>query len=139
MKSNAVGALFYALETKRFLFLLRSGAKFTDTWGLVGGKIEYNESLLQGLHREILEEISFIPRIEKYIPIEKFTSNDSAFQYHTYICVVNSEFIPILNHEHQGYSWTKLNTCPRPLHPGLYNSLAIKVVQQKIKSIEQLY
>jgi len=31
------GALFYALNTKRFLFLHRTGGKTAGTWGLVGG------------------------------------------------------------------------------------------------------
>ena len=51
------GALFYTLNTNRFLFLLRGSGKKADLWGLVGGKNEGIETPWEGLQREIEEEI----------------------------------------------------------------------------------
>jgi len=51
------GALFYALKTKRFLFLHRTQSKAKNLWGLVGGTNEDKESPWQGLQREIKEEL----------------------------------------------------------------------------------
>ena len=36
---------------------LRNNGKFPDSWGLVGGKIEQGETILEGLEREIQEEL----------------------------------------------------------------------------------
>lgn len=132
------GALFFSLKTNRFLFLLRQGAKFSGTWNIIGGKVEPHESLLSGLVREITEEIGFLPNIQKYIPLEIFTSQDQNFQYNTFICIVAEEFLPQLNHEHDGYCWVSIDFYPKPLHPGLYETIKLDEIRAKISLIQNL-
>jgi 8-oxo-dGTP pyrophosphatase MutT (NUDIX family) len=132
------GALFYALKTKRFLFLHRTQSKAKNLWGLVGGTNEDKESPWQGLQREIKEEIGFLPEINKTIPLETFVSTDEHFNFHTYFCVVSEEFIPNLNEEHDGYAWVNFNSWPKPLHNGLQNTLRNKANQEKLKTITKL-
>ena len=95
------GALFYTLDTNRFLFLHRIQSKNKNVWGLVGGKNEKEETPWEGLQREISEEIGDVPDIVKLIPLETFVSNDDTFNFHTYLCVIKEEFIPKLNDEHK--------------------------------------
>lgn len=136
---ESVGALVYCQSTKRFLFLLRpSDRRHKKSWGLVGGKIEAGETIQQGLVREIQEEIAFDASSSKLIPIEKFTSSDNKFIYHTFIITVSEEFCPTLNEEHTGYCWTPLDDYPKPLHPGVWRSFSFQVVIDKIKTIQQL-
>ena len=73
----------------------------------------------------------------KFLPIEKFTSAEGTFVYNTFFCVVDQEFLPILNDEHQGYAWIDSGAWPRPMHPGLWNTVNLDTVQQKIQLIEQ--
>lgn len=139
---EAVGTLFYCRKTKRSLYLLRTSLKYFNTWGLVGGKIEPNESVFCALNREIKEEIGFLPKIIKYIPIETFTSNDQKFQYHTYICIVDDEFTVSLNHEHSGYVWILLDPYKiflKPLHPGVFNFFNLIENQVKIQKIKSIF
>ena len=96
---TASGCLFYAKSTKRFLFLNRQ-QKQKGTWGMVGGSTHDTESPWQGLQREIVEEIGFQPTISKTIPLELFVSKDTRFKFHTFVCVVDQEFVPKLNVEH---------------------------------------
>ena len=110
------GALFYTLDTQRFLFLHRTQSRQADVWGLVGGTNESEEIPYQALIREIKEEIGECPSIVKSIPLETFVSNDEKFNFHTYLCVVESEFIPKLNGEHNGYAWVSFGKWPKPLH-----------------------
>jgi len=142
MESNiveSVGALVYCESTKRFLFLLRPGdRRHKKSWGLVGGKIETGETIQQGLVREIAEEIAFDASDRKFVPIEKFTSTDGRFVYHTFMMSVQKEFCPTLNEEHTGYCWTPLDDYPKPLHPGVWRSFSFQVVVDKIKTIQQL-
>ena len=134
---KAVGVWFRSRDTGRYLYLLRNDAKHPGAWGLPGGKIETGETLLGGMERECIEELGFFPTYLRLIPLEKFTSADSAFEYHTFWCRVDSEFTPVLNHEHIGYAWIESGRWPRPLHPGLWNTVNLDTIQKKITSLER--
>lgn len=133
---NACGAIIYTKSTNRVLFLLRNSEKYNNTWALAGGKIEKNESVLEALKRELIEEIGFDISNSKIIPLELFTSNDKKFNYHTFVCVVDDEFIPVLNDEHKGYCWCNINNYPKPLHPGLWSSWTNKEVKKKLQTLQ---
>lgn len=128
MKSTSAGLFFYCKNTGRFLYLLRSDANFA--WGVPGGKIEKEETLLEGLERECLEEIGYFPKDAKLIPIQKFVNN--TFTYHTFFCAVEDEFVPILNNEHVGYAWIGDGQHPKPMHPGLFSTINIDIVKEKL-------
>jgi 8-oxo-dGTP pyrophosphatase MutT (NUDIX family) len=136
-KSDVIcsGALFYTLDTKRFLLLHRTRSRNSNVWGLVGGTNMDGESPWEGLQREIEEEIGFLPDIRKTIPLETFVSNDEKFLFHTYLCVVREEFIPNLNDEHDGYSWCSFEKWPKPLHQGLRNTLQSKINKNKLETV----
>jgi 8-oxo-dGTP pyrophosphatase MutT (NUDIX family) len=134
---NAVGVWFRSNQTGRYLYLLRNDPKHPGAWGLPGGKIEAGETLLGGMERECQEELGSFPDYQRLIPIEKFTSADAEFVYHTFVCVVETEFVPVLNHEHLGYAWINEGTWPRPMHPGLWSTVNIEAVQNKILRVEQ--
>ena len=132
------GALFYAKSTRRFLLLQKAHGKHSGTWGLVGGTNVEGENPWQGLQREIQEEIGSPSKILKTIPIETFVSNDTVFNFHTYLCVVEDEFLPILSDEHCAWAWAKIDSAPRPLHQGLRNSFSNKIVRTKLQTIFDL-
>ena len=132
------GALFYAKSTRRFLLLQKAHGKHEGTWGLVGGTNITGETPWQGLQREITEEIGSLPDIKKTIPLETFVSNDTVFNFHTYLCVVDSEFIPVLSDEHQGWAWAVIDRAPKPLHQGLRNSFSSKTIRTKLQTIFDL-
>jgi len=131
------GALFYSDSTKRFLFLHRAKGKHNNLWGLVGGTNEDFETPWVALQREIQEEIGPVV-ISKTIPLETFVSNDNHFRFHTYLCLVNHEFLPILNEEHDGFAWVSFKKWPRPLHNGLKNTLNNRINQAKLETVVKL-
>ena len=133
---KAVGVWFYCVRTRCYLYLLRNDSKYPDTWGLAGGKVEPNETLITAVERECSEELGSMPEYQQLIPIEMFTSADGGFEYHTFWCRVDHEFIPELNHEHVGYAWVHSGRLPRPLHPGLWNTVNLDAIQKKIASLE---
>jgi len=136
--SSSVGVLFLSKNTKRYLFVLRNGSSYDSTWAYPGGKIEKGESEYQALQREISEEIGFSPDIVKTVPVDRFTSKNNHFTYSTYVCIVEEEFIPKLNHEHKGYAWTKLDSWPKPLHPGAFGTFKTEELLEKFSTIENL-
>jgi len=133
------GGLFLAKDTKRFLFLLRDQGKTAGTWGIVGGKKEPSDaSVYQALEREIQEEVGTTPTIKKSIPLELFTSEDQKFCFHTYVLIVENEFIPTLNEEHVGYAWCSHNQWPKPLHQGVKRSLSNRTNKTKIEILLEI-
>lgn len=132
---EAVGALVYSQNTQRYLFLLRDNTKFSGTWGLVGGKVDTGETVYQALCREIQEEIGVLG-FNKVVPIEKFTSPNKKFIYHTFLAIAPNEFVPKLNEEHRGYCWVALEDHPKPLHPGVWKTFSFNSIVDKLKTIE---
>lgn len=135
---KAVGVWFYCVRTRRYLYLLRNDSKYPDTWGLAGGKVERDETLLAAINRECTEELGGMPEYFRLIPIEKFTSFDTGFEYNTFWCEVDYEFIPDLNEEHIGYAWIQSGKWPRPLHPGLWNTVNLEIIRDKMAALESI-
>jgi 8-oxo-dGTP pyrophosphatase MutT (NUDIX family) len=135
---EGVGAFIYCTATKRYLFLLRNTKKYAGTWGLAGGGIESGEHLLESLHRELSEELGYDFSFNKVIPIEKFTSDNQKFTYHTFLIPVDEEFVPYINYEHRGYAWVMLEDHPKPLHPGVWRTINFASVVSKIKTLENV-
>jgi len=135
VQTIAAGIFFYSTTTKRFLYLLRAIDKNANSnnWGLPGGKIEKNETLYAGLERECMEELDYFPHEAKLIPIQKFVNN--SFVYHTFFCKLEKEFIPKLNEEHIGYCWIDRHNFPKPLHPGLFNTVNFEIVKEKLEKL----
>ena len=136
--TEGCGALVYAKSTNRYLFLLRNKTRHAGAWGIVGGKIEAGETVIQGLVREIREEIgqNFVQK--KFIPLETFTADNRKFVYYTFLVSLDEEFVPVLNSEHRGYCWVELDDYPKPLHPGLWRSFNFDIIRKKIKTLESI-
>ena len=134
---NAVGIWFYALDTQRYLYLLRNDPRHPGTWGLPGGKIDAGETLIQAIQRECTEEMGSMPEYIRLAPLEKFTSADHGFVYHTFFCSVESEFAPVLNDEHVGWAWIASGHWPKPMHPGLWSTVNFDAVREKTSVMER--
>lgn len=129
--STSAGIFFYCKNTSRYLYLLRTDKN--PSWSMPGGKIENDETLLEGLERECIEEMQFWDKDWKLIPIQKFVNG--TFTYNTFFCSVDDEFKPVLNDEHCGYAWVGEDHYPKPLHPGLFNTVNFDVVQKKLETL----
>jgi 8-oxo-dGTP pyrophosphatase MutT (NUDIX family) len=132
----AVGVWFYSIATQRYLYLLRNDARHPDSWGLPGGKLEAGETLIAAMIRECVEELGSMPDYLRLVPLEKFTSTDGGFVYHTFFCSVENEFSVVLNNEHIGWAWITSGTWPRPMHPGLWSTVNFDAVRDKMVIIE---
>lgn len=116
---KAAGTLFIALTTGRILLNFRSEiVKSPKTWGFFGGKINQDEIVLEGLSREIREEIGFVPNYVKVFPLDIFNTVDQKFSYYTFAVLVKDEFMPFINNESGGWGWFNLDCLPKPLHTG---------------------
>lgn len=135
---NAVGIWFYAINTQRYLYLLRNDPRHPGTWGLPGGKMDAGETLIQAIERECSEEMGSMPQYIRLAPLEKFTSADHGFVYHTFFCSVATEFTPVLNDEHVGWAWIDSGHWPKPMHPGLWSTVNFDAVREKTSVMERV-
>ena len=101
-------------------------------------KLDANEQILGSLTRELKEELGYEFHDVKVIPIEKFTSDNGHFSYHTFLIPIEDEFVPVLNYEHRGYCWVALEDHPKPLHPGVWRTINFTAVVEKIKTLEKV-
>lgn len=134
----SVGTLIYSQKTKRYLFLLRRAENHDSTWGFLSGKVE-DETVYEALLREIQEEIGEVPGLIRHMPVEKFTNERKGFEFHTFVTIVEDEFVPNLNAENRGYAWTDIESYPKPLHPGVYSSFNADEIMQKFRTVQTVY
>lgn len=133
-KLRSAGALFKAQDTNRCLFLMRAkSSSFGGKLGFVGGKIYPSEKLTEGLQREIIEEIGFLPEIISSVPLNDFLSEDNNFKYVSVLIKTSREFIPNLNKEHTGYAWVDIDNLLYQLHLRVKELLSDELIRESIK------
>tara|TARA_R110000851_G_scaffold145440_12_gene284927 strand:+ start:749 stop:1186 length:438 start_codon:yes stop_codon:yes gene_type:complete len=128
-RNVAGGVLIKCLNTDKVLLLLRSDiGDEPNTWSLVSGNIESTERILDGIEREVKEEINIDPNYITYKFKHKEVSLLKNLDFYYYEGYVEREFKPTLNNEHLDYIWCNLNTLPQPLFPGTLNKIT-KILQ----------
>jgi ADP-ribose pyrophosphatase YjhB (NUDIX family) len=106
-----VGALIF--DNQQRIFLMRSSGKFGDQWIIPGGKVDYGETVLTALLREIREETNLEIKDIKFVGIRELIEPQKHFVFleHTAIAI-NTENIK-LNSEATEFGWfakSDLNT-----------------------------
>ncbi len=116
------GVLIKCETTDRVFLLLRNDT--TPIWSLMSGGIDYGENIIDGIKREMYEEL-FIKSndiIFKKINIEHIPNKNREFHY--FEGFTNREFKPILDHENLDYGWFSKDKIPSPLYKGLAEKIA---------------
>lgn len=114
--NRGAGAFFYCRSSRSILWAKRAnkGMKEPGTWTVVfGGKCEDGEDPRETALREIAEELRFNKRFYMY-PLPSYTFEDPKedFKYFTFHIVVDHEFDPVLNWEHNKFMWLPLGKTP---------------------------
>jgi hypothetical protein len=73
--------------------------------------------------------------VGKIIPIELYLSQDRGFEYSTYVCLVDNEFLTTAV---TTLAWCGLNDLPKQLHGGLKTTLNNQMIRIKIDTILEL-
>lgn len=116
------GVLIKCETTDRIFLLLRNDT--TPVWSLMSGGIDEGENIIDGIKREMYEEL-FVKTndiIFKKIKIEYIPNKNREFHY--FEGFTNIEFKPILDHENLKYGWFSKDNLPSPLYKGLAEKIA---------------
>jgi hypothetical protein len=122
MQSRA-GLLFLAKTTGRILLILEQDRWTVPTFARSGPLLEDANTLLTSYCQG------------KIVPIELYLSEDRGFEYGTYVCVVDQEFLTTASNT---LCWATLTHLPKQLHTGLRTTLHNQVIRTKIETIMEL-
>jgi len=80
----------------------------TGKWLLPGGKINLGEMWLEGLRRELREELSISDfQIIKILDVDSWIEKDLGYGVITYLIKTSNESIIKLSDEHKEYTWVQ--------------------------------
>ena len=117
------GLLFLAKTTERLLLILEDQKWTVPTFPRTSTLLADAEELLTSYNRG------------KILPIELYLSQDRGFEYGTYVCLVEEEFLTTAS---STICWCSLNKMPKNLHNGLKNTLNNNLIRTKIETIMEL-
>jgi len=117
------GLLFLAKNTNRVLLILDNQSWTVPTFARTSSVLEDSKSLMDTFaHGRI-------------VPIELYLSEDRGFEYGTYICLVDNEFLTTAANT---ICWSSLKELPKSLHIGLKTTLNNQTIKTKIDTIMEL-
>jgi hypothetical protein len=117
------GLLFLAKNTGRILLILEDSRWTVPTFE--------RQSVLLEDAAPLLKEYSQ----GRILPIELYLSEDRGFEYGTYVCLVEDEFLTVAA---KTVAWCDLNFLPKQLHAGLKVTLGNDIIRTKIETILEL-
>jgi hypothetical protein len=117
------GLLFLAKTTGRILLILEDSKWTVPTFARSGPLLEDAKYLLENYSQG------------RILPIELYLSEDRGFEYGTYVCLVDQEF---LTKAASTICWAALSYLPKQLHTGLKITLNNAVIRTKIETVMEL-
>jgi hypothetical protein len=114
------GLLFLAKTTSRILLILEDLKWTVPTFARNSVLLEDAQDLMSKYSQG------------RILPIELYLSEDRGFEYGTYVCVVDQEF---LTQSAATIAWADLDHLPKQLHSGLRTTLNNTVIRTKIETI----
>jgi nucleoside triphosphatase len=109
----AVGAWIQHPFEKRYL-LCRS-RKWSEKWGMAGGKIQNGETALEAVRREIAEETGLSLKTVEFVCCTESINDPDYFPprhfiISNYLAIANSPHV-LLSPEAQHFAWASLDEC----------------------------
>lgn len=117
------GLLFLAKTTSRILLILEDSKWTVPTFVRKSTLLDDAEGLLSSYSKG------------RIVPIELYLSEDRGFEYGTYVCLVDQEFLTTAK---ETVAWSDLDHLPKQLHVGLKTTLNNAVIRTKIETVLEL-
>ena len=117
------GLLFLAKKTGRILLILEDYKWTVPTFPRQGPLLADAQGLLKDYSQG------------RILPIELYLSEDRGFEYGTYVCLVEEEF---LTQASPTLCWSSLDFLPKQLHSGLKITLNNQIIKTKLETIMEL-
>lgn len=120
--SQPVGVCCLVINNKNEILLGKRKNNYkAGTFGLPGGRLEGNESLVDACKREVIEETGLTAHTLKYIGVvrEWQEHNKWNFIHFVFVCKAFEGTVTLQEPEKcEGWEWYSLDNLPSPLLPG---------------------
>jgi hypothetical protein len=116
------GVLFISLETQRILLVYENTKWTVPTFEIIDNIFDDGQRLIS----------TYTGNQGKLLPIELYLSEDKGFEYGTYICLVNKEFLTTVSNT---ICWSSLIELPKGLHGGLKSTITNPLIKAKIDTV----
>ena len=117
------GLLFLAKTTSRILLILEDSKWTVPTFVRKSTLLDDASGLLEKYSKG------------RIVPIELYLSEDRGFEYGTYVCLVEQEFLATAA---ETIAWSSLDYLPKQLHNGLKATLNNTLIRTKIETVLEL-
>lgn len=117
------GLLYLSILTKRILLIHEEQKWTVPTFARRSSLLDDSQQLFSNYCKG------------KIVPIELYLSEDKGFEYGTYVCIVDNEFITTAA---KTIAWCSLEDLPKNLHLGLKITLNNQIIKTKIETIMEL-
>lgn len=109
-KQSPVPVVIGVIKKKgKFLLTKRqSPKKEWNKWQFPGGGLEFGERLIEGLKREVREEVGIDIKIKQFLPVIEIVRQKDSFHgiFFVFLCqMVNEKDRIKINHEASDYAW----------------------------------
>ena len=108
------GLLFLAKTTGRILLILEDFKWTVPTFPRSSTLLDDAQPLLEQYNRG------------RIVPIELYLSEDRGFEYGTYVCLVDEEFLTLASNT---IAWSNLKFLPKQIHTGLKTTLNNELIK----------
>lgn len=98
-----VGGLVFNAENK--FFLMRSSGKYGSQWIIPGGKIDFGESMLEALRRELREETGLELELIEFCGVRELLEPERHFVFLEFRARAKSPYKVTLNEEATEWGW----------------------------------
>src|SRR5690554_5947302 len=92
-----VGALIF--NERNQLFLMRSSGKYGDQWIIPGGKVDFGETIIDALKREIREETQLELENIRFAGVRELIETDRHFIFLEHTALAQPPYSVQLNNE----------------------------------------
>ena len=107
---------------KKFLLVKRSAHyDYPNKWAVVGGGVEYGETSLATIKRELKEETQINSKDINFKFFERQMGANRPFDFYVGYC--KEEYPCTLDYENQDWGWFDMSKLPKPLFSNLHTSL----------------
>ncbi len=107
----------FIMNGHRVLLVRRSRSnRYPGVWEIPGGRLEDNETLEEGLKREILEEVGIVAEVKFPVKVHHFERSDNQ-EIHmvSFLCSASDHQVK-LSEEHDDFVWATLEEARKRIH-----------------------
>ena len=129
---NLHGSCIIINKHGQFLIVKRSEQEsFVGAWNLPGGTLESGERIIQGISREVFEEVGIPPKDQYYAGYHEFTSKEDSKAYASFTTYCFADEIPKLNEEHDEYRWVTF----KEFNEMIWNDNHKRIISELVKDL----